>query len=78
MDLLAMLLLSGALGLLVTAHVALVAALFWLKPRWRAPLALLVPPFAPYFGWQEKRYVWSSLWLLAGIAYIASRVAGSL
>jgi hypothetical protein len=77
-DLLAMLLLSGALGLLVTAHVALVAALFWLKPRWRAPLALLVPPFAPYFGWQEKRYVWSSLWLLAGIAYIASRVAGSL
>lgn len=73
-----MLLLSGALGLLVTAHVALVAALFWLKPRWRAPLALLVPPFAPYFGWQEKRYVWSSLWLLAGIAYIASRVAGSL
>jgi hypothetical protein len=73
-----MLLLSGALGLLVTAHVALVAALFWLKPRWRAPLALLVPPFAPYFGWQEKRYVWSSLWLLSGIAYIASRVAATL
>jgi hypothetical protein len=77
-DLLAMLLLSGALGLLVTAHVALVAALFWLKPRWRAPLALLVPPFAPYFGWQEKRYVWSSLWLISGIAYIASRVAATL
>jgi hypothetical protein len=73
-----MLLLSGALGLLVTAHVALVAGLFWLRPRWRALLALLVPPLAPYFGWQEKRYVWSGLWLVAGIAYIASRVAATL
>ena len=73
-----MLLLSGALGLLVTAHVALVAALFWYKPRWRALLALIVPPLAPYFGWQERRYVWSGLWLVAGITYIASRVAATL
>lgn len=73
-----MLLLSGALGLLATAHVALVAALFWLKPRWRALAALLVPPLAPYYGWQEKRYVWSGLWLIASVAYLASRVAASL
>lgn len=73
-----MLLLSGALGLLVTAHVALVASLARLRPRWRAVLALLVPPFAPFYGWQEKRYVWSGVWLLSGIAYIASAVAATL
>lgn len=78
MELFALLLLSGALGLLFTAHVALVGALFWLTPRWRALLALLVPPLAPYFGWQARRYVWSGIWLLASIAYIASRVAASL
>jgi hypothetical protein len=78
LELFALFLLSGALGLLVTAHVALVAGLFWVTPRWRALLALLVPPLAPYFGWQARRYVWSGVWLLAGIAYIASRVAATL
>ena len=71
-DILGMLMLSGALGLLITAHLALVLHLFTRTPRWHGLLALAVPPLAPYWGFQERRYVWGTLWLLAALAYVAS------
>jgi hypothetical protein len=77
LDILGMLMLSGALGLLITAHVALVAHLFARTPRWHGLLALAVPPLAPYWGFQERRYVWGALWLLSALAYVLS-LAGAV
>ena len=63
-------LLAVAFGVLVTAHVALLFTLAFRTPRWRALVALLVPPLAPYWGWQERRHIASSVWLFGSIAYI--------
>lgn len=63
-------LLAVAFGVLVTAHVALVFTLAFRSPRWRALVALLVPPLAPYWGWQARRRVASSVWLFGAVAYV--------
>ncbi len=77
MELTGMLLLSGAFGLLLTAHVRLLAHLCVAKPRWRAAVALLLPPFAPYWGWQDRLRLWSALWIFAGILYSTSLMAST-
>ncbi len=69
LDLALLLLLSLALGLLVTSHVALAALLVARRPRWRALLALVVPPLAPYWGWTEGLKIWSVLWLFSATLY---------
>ena len=73
-----MLMLSGAFGLLVTAHVALVVDLLRRPPRWQGLLALVVPPLAPYWSFQERRYFWSTLWLLGAGLYVTSLAAATL
>lgn len=73
-----MLMLSGALGLLITAHLALVAHLFMRAPRWHGLLALALPPLAPYWAFQERRYVWGTLWLLAALAYVTNLAGAAL
>ena len=44
------------------AHVALLAGLARREPRWRALVALVVPPLAPVWGWSEgmrrRAYAW--------------------
>ncbi|MGC4089833.1 MAG: hypothetical protein QM756_18495 [Polyangiaceae bacterium] len=75
MDLFTMLLLSCALGALVTAHVALVAGLATQKPRWRALLALLLPPLAPYWGLEARRFGWSAAWIAAALVYAGSLIS---
>ncbi len=75
MDLALLLLLSLALGLLVTSHVALAALLVARKPRWRALLALVFPPLAPYWGWSEGLKVWSALWLVSATLYVVGFAA---
>ena len=62
-------------ALLVTVHVALAAGLLLRPPRARGLLALVVPPFAPYFGIRERMWTRSILWLLCFVAYVAARVA---
>ncbi len=76
-DLFGMLVLSAAFGALVTAHVVLVAGLAIQRPRWRALAAFCVPPLAPYWGFEARRYVWSSLWLFAALVYAASAIAAA-
>jgi hypothetical protein len=55
-----------ALSLLVFAgaHVSLLGFLVAHAPRLRALVALLVPPLAPYWGWQSglkmRVYVWTT------------------
>jgi hypothetical protein len=77
LDLLGMLVLSASFGSLVTAHVVLVAKLATQPPRWRALLALCLPPLAPYWGLEERRYTWSAVWIVAALVYVASAISAA-
>jgi hypothetical protein len=65
------------LGLFLATHVALSAAFFAEPPRWRALVALLVPPLAPYWGFSTKRKALSVLWLAFFVAYALTLAAAS-
>jgi hypothetical protein len=54
---------------LVTVHVAIVFALAFRAPRWRAVVAFFVPPFAPYHAFGERLYVRGALWIAALVVY---------
>ena len=64
-------------ALLITMHVALVGGLLFRPPRWRAPVALLVAPLAPFWGFADGMHVRSVLWLLALIGYAVTRFMGA-
>lgn len=70
--------LVGSFALLVTVHLALAAGLLVRAPRWRAAIALLVPPLAPYWGMQERMRIRTALWLGALAVYILARVTAGL
>ncbi|MEB2310786.1 MAG: hypothetical protein OZ921_12545 [Sorangiineae bacterium] len=78
MDVVAMLTLAGSFALLVTVHVALAYGLSWRKPWWRGPVALVVPPLAPWWGLEEGMRVRAALWLLAVCVYAVARILGAL
>ncbi len=61
---------SLAFGLLVTTHFLLCLAIGAKRPRYRALIALFVPPLAPYWGFVGKRRVLSAAWLGALFVYI--------
>jgi hypothetical protein len=65
-----------ASAVVVTAHVTLVAGLAGRPPRWRALVALAVPPLAPYWGWSSLRRR-SLMWVAAAVAYAVLRVVAS-
>jgi hypothetical protein len=65
-----------AFAVVVTAHLTLVAGLAWRAPRWRALVALVVPPLAPYWGWDGLRQR-SVVWLAAAAVYVVLRVVAS-
>jgi hypothetical protein len=68
---------SLSLALLVTAHVALVAALARRTPRWRAAVALVLPPLAVVWGNQEKFRKWCVTWVAALVLYVVTLVLAS-
>jgi len=68
-DVALLVLLVGAFAILVTANVALSAALLRRPRPWRGVLALLVPPTAPYLGWGEGLRAWPLTWLVAFATY---------
>ncbi len=59
------------------AHASLLGSLVTHRPRYRAAVALVVPPLAPYWGWRaglrRRVYVWSAALLLyaAGVCALA-------
>jgi hypothetical protein len=77
-DLVVLSLLVGSFALLVTAHVALCFGLVLRTPHWRGPVALVVPPLAPYWGMEQRMRIRSLLWLgslaLYAIAWVAAHV----
>jgi hypothetical protein len=66
-----------AFALLVTMHLALVFGLAVRPPRWRALVALVVPPLAPWWGYADKMRVRTFAWIGCAVAYAALRWAAS-
>jgi len=73
-----MLTLVGSFAILCTAHLALALGLTLKKPRWKGPLALVLPPLAPYWGYGAKMRVRAVLWVAAFCVYVLCLVAAGI
>jgi hypothetical protein len=71
-------LLSAAVGLHLVAHVTLVIGLLRRRPWWHGLVALLVPPLAPYWGYEAHLRKRVTLWLVTLALYVASVTAAAL
>ncbi len=60
-----------AFATLVTVHVAIVFGLAKQQPRWRAALAFVVPPLAPYWALRNGMMVRGGIWIGSVILYSA-------
>lgn len=63
-----------AFALFITAHVAIACGLVWKSPKWRAPVALVVVPLAPYWALREHMRVRAVLWAAALVLYVVATV----
>ncbi|MBX3263472.1 MAG: hypothetical protein KIS78_31140 [Labilithrix sp.] len=70
-------LLVVAFALVITTHVALALGLAKRQPRWRGAVALVVPPLAPYWGWQEHMRKRVALWAGGLLLYVIMLVLAS-
>ena len=66
--------LVGAFAVLVTAHVTLALGLCRRTPRWRAPVAFVVVPLAPAWGWRTGMRARSAIWVAAAVVYAVAAV----
>jgi hypothetical protein len=66
-----------AFAFLVTAHLAIAVGLVSKPPKWRAPIALVVAPLAPYWAWREHMLVRAGLWAAGLVVYVIARVAAA-
>jgi hypothetical protein len=60
---------------LVTLHVSLAVRLLARAPRWRGPVALLVPPLALLWAFRSGWYRSAALWLIALLVYVVALIA---
>ena len=67
------LILAAALVEFVGAHLALVAGLSMRREWWRAAVALVVLPLAPWWGWQRGMRLRVFVWI-GGLAVYAAGV----
>ncbi len=63
---------------LVTAHIAIAWGLLWRAPRYRALVALVVPPLAPYWAWREHMRVRAGIWAGALVLYVIARLIAAV
>lgn len=70
-----MLTLVSSFAILCTTHLALVLGLSRRRPRWRGPLALILAPLAPYWGYGAKMRFLALLWVVAFSTYMLALVA---
>lgn len=66
------------LALLITVHVALAFRLLLHKPRWRAAVALVVPPLAVIWALRAGWKGIAGLWLGAVAVYVGGLIAAAL
>jgi len=69
---------SVAIGLHLVAHVTLVIGLLRREPWWHGLVAFVVPPLAPYWGYEAKLRGRVTLWVLTLALYLASATAAAL
>jgi hypothetical protein len=62
--------LVGGFALLVTVHLTLVAGLAARSPRWRAFVALVAAPLAPWWGMRSGMKGRAAAWLISAVAYV--------
>lgn len=62
---------------LVTAHLAIALGLLARSPRWRAPIALIVLPLAPYIALRERMWLRGALWIAALVVYASGLAMAS-
>ncbi len=58
-----------AFAALCTAHLAIVWSLAQHHPRWRAPVAFVVPPLAPYWALRTGMVIRGGIWIGSVILY---------
>lgn len=63
-----------AFAAVVTTHIAIAFGLLFRRPRWRAAVALAVPPFAPYWAWRERMRARAGLWAASLAVYVVALV----
>jgi len=56
-------------SMLVTIHVVGSVALTRMRPHWNGAVALLVPPFFPYYAVRRQKSGWAIAWITAAVAY---------
>jgi hypothetical protein len=71
-------LLSVAVGLHLVAHVTRVIGLLRRRPWWRGLVALVVPPLAPFWGYEAALRGRVTLWVVSLAVYLASVTAAAL
>jgi len=71
-------LISCAVGLHLVAHVTLVIGLLRRDPWWHGLLAFVIPPLAPYWGYEARLRGRVTLWLATFAVYLASATAAAL
>jgi hypothetical protein len=65
-------------GLFSVAHVTLVIGLLRREPWWHGLVALVVPPLAPYWGYEAKLRRRVTLWVVSLAVYLVSVTAARL
>jgi hypothetical protein len=63
---------------LVTVHVAIVFGLAFREPKWRALVALVVPPIAPYWALRGGMRVRAGIWMGSVLLYGLALAYGTL
>jgi hypothetical protein len=58
-----------AFATLVTVHVAIVLGLAGRDPRWRALVAFVLPPLAPYWALRDGMFKRGSVWIGSVVLY---------
>jgi hypothetical protein len=71
-------LLCVAVGLHLVAHVTLVIGLMRRKPWWRGLVALVVPPLAPFWGYEARLRGRVTLWVVTLVVYLATVTTAAL
>jgi hypothetical protein len=62
-----------AFALIVTTHAMLAYGLTRRVPWWRGPVALVVLPLAPYWGFRSGMRIRSTVWVTAAVVYAVVR-----
>lgn len=63
-----------AFALFVTAHVAITWGLAFRTPRWRALVAFVAAPLAPWWAWRERMRIRAIVWLTALVLYVVATI----